>query len=165
MGVGRIIFPYLVRIAQLDTFEIDIENKYDDDFKAPILSSTTDGIGKVEREERTEIDVPCQVEVNTFEVLNEMFSGNVPKSDIILTFHFFDLQRLCLVEDAEGRENRETLRVGDRVVKIMDKLGRDVFEPPYPPGLYITELRPTGFMEQRNLLLAFLEDREQGKRF
>lgn len=164
MGRGRLLFSYLAEIAQLDTLEASFQNKIDNVFRAPTLKSTDDGIGKVERKEKTVINVPCQIEVDSFESLNQMFSGNVPKSDIILTFHFRDLERLGLVEDAEGREGREALKIGDRIVKIKDRFGRGVFEPPFPPGLFIKELRPTGFMERRNLILAFLEDREQGAR-
>lgn len=164
MGVGRLLFPYIVVIAQLDTFEAGIQNKYDDNFRAPVLTSTPDGIGKVIRFEKSNIEVPAQIEVDTFEALNQMFSGNVPKSDVILTFHFRDLRRLGLIEFNAGRQGREKLKIGDRIVKIKDRCGNDVFEPPSPPGLYVKELKPSGFMEGRNLLVALLEDREQGAR-
>lgn len=163
MGRGRLLFPYTITIAQLDTDAIDTSPGYDDVFKAPKLTSTPDGVGTTGRQEKTEIDVPAQIEVDTFEALTQMFSGNVPKSDVILTFHFDDLERLGLTETAAGREGREALKINDRIVRIKDRFGNGVFEPPFPPGLFIKELRPTGFMERRNLVLAFLEDREQAR--
>ena len=163
MGRGRLLFPYKVTIAQLDTKAIRDDGNYDDIFKAPTLESTSDGIGTINRQERTEIDVPAQVMTETFEALNQLFNGNIPDSEIIITFHFRDLKRLGLVETATGREGREALKVNDRIVRIKDRWGNGVLEPPNPPGLFITELRPTGFMEQRNLVCAVLGDREQGK--
>lgn len=163
MGRGRLLFPHNITIAQLDTAATESGPPgYDDIFKAPKLTTTADGIGIVGRKEKTPIIVPAQVEVDTFEDLNQLFSGNVPKTDVFLTFHYDDLIRLGLIETVAGREDREALKVNDRIVKIETLTGEGVFTPPNPPGLYIKELRPSGMMQRSNLIIAILEDREQG---
>ena len=163
MGRGRLLFPHDITIAQLDTAATETGPPgYDDIFKAPKLTATANGIGTIGRIEKAPIVVPAQVETDALDALTQLASGNMPKTDIILTFHFDDLIRLGLVETAAGREDREALKVGDRIVKITSQTGEEVYEPPFPPGLYIKELRHTGYMERRNLVMAILEDREQG---
>ncbi len=162
MGRGRLLFPHNVTIAQLDTAAIESDPGYDDIFKAPKIIPTGDGIGATGRKEKPVIVVPAQVEVDTFEDLSMLFSGNAPKTDVFLTFHYDDLIRLGLIESVTGREDREALKINDRIVKIETLAGEGVFTPPNPPGLYIKELRPSGMMQRSNLIIAILEDREQG---
>ena len=93
-------------------------------------------------------------------------SGNAPRSQLDLVFHFKDLERLGLVDPASGDA---LIRPGDRLAAIYDKAGHLVQAVRTPPGLYVTEARPIGFglsmaRPRRNLLSVTFEDRQQGKR-
>jgi hypothetical protein len=73
---------------------------------------------------------------------------------------FEDLERLGLI-DAGGNET--LLRPNDRVVQILNGKGEVIEAFPNPPGLFITELRPGyGLDADRNIILAFANEREQG---
>lgn len=168
---GRLIFPFLAEIARLDTAATAShdpagpqESGYDPDFKETVLEDTdSDGLGTDVRKEMEPVRIPAQVEVQAFEALQESFSGNMPDADITLVFHFDDLERLGLVDPSTGEP---LIRPNDRLVAIFDKQGSLVQEVRTPPGLYATEVKPTGFGlgHARNLLLVSFNDREQGAR-
>ncbi|MHB1843383.1 MAG: hypothetical protein ACYCWW_00930 [Deltaproteobacteria bacterium] len=146
---GRLLFPFLAELAQLDR----AASRFDPDFKEPLPD------GRAERP----VTLPCQVEVAEFETLEEAFSGDLPKTALTLVFHFRDLERLGLIEPETGEPR---LRVGDRLAALRDRAGKLVQAIRMPPGLFIVELRPVtfGFGLSRNLLLAVFHDREQGVR-
>jgi len=106
------------------------------------------------------------VEPDAFEAMRMMASGNVPKSSIELVFHFSDLERLNLVDAATGDA---MVRPGDRLAAIRDTEGNLIQAIRTPPGLYVTEARPTGFglgraKPSRNLLMVSFSDRQTGAR-
>ena len=173
---GRLIFRFLAEVHRLDTASTStvdpdgtgpLSSGYDPDFKETVLvDSDDDGIGERVREEHPPIRVPCQVDTKAFEELQMMASGNSPKSRIDLVFHFKDLERLALVDNATGDA---LLRPGDRLGAIYDLCGDLVQEVRTPPGLYITESKPIGFglnlsKPSRNLLMVTFEDRPTGSR-
>ena len=166
---GRLIFPFLAEIFRLDTCAMATEDPdgsgpllsgYDPDFKEPVLvDRNDDGIGERIRKEHSPVRVPCQVEPDSFEVLQEYASGNSPRSRIRLVFHFADLERMGLVDPNSGDA---LLRVGDRLGGLYDLGGSLVHSI---PSLFATESRPIGFglfmsRPRRNLLLVTFEDRK-----
>lgn len=176
MHRGRLIFVFLAEIHRLDTTSIATEDPdgegphtggYDPDFKEPVLVDLDDdGVSEKIRREYPPIKIPCQVEPNTFEALSMQASGNVPDSEIVLVFHFRDLERLDLVDVETGDA---LLRPGDRLGAIYDKRGNLIQKIRNPPGLYVSEARPIGFglgmsRPRRNLLLATFNDRRQAPR-
>ena len=173
---GGLIFKFKAELAQLDTSATardpdaagPLTSGYDPDFREPLNIPVDDDVqvGDPVRAEKTLIRLDCQVESNTFEALSQMFSGNAPKTNTGLVFHFRDLEELGLVDPATGDA---LIRPGDRLNAIYRLDGSLVQMIRNPPGLYIIEARPIGFgldltAPTRNLLLCQLGDREQGVR-
>lgn len=160
---GRLIFRFLAELHRLDTrATATTPPGYDDDFKEPALLDVGEGIGARVRREHAAVRVPCQVEPQVFEALQEFASGNVPQSRVQLLCHYRDLERAGLVDAATGDA---LLRVGDRLAALLDTAGALVQRVRTPPGLYVTEARPIGFglfmpRPRRNLLLVTFDQRD-----
>ena len=175
MTRGRLIFPFLAELARLDTAATAADpdgagplvSGYDPDFKEPVARDTdADGRGEPVRVEHPPVRVPCQVDTDAFAQLQMLAAGNAPRSDVELVFHFRDLERLGLVDTETGDA---LIRPGDRLAGICDMAGELVQAVRTPPGLYVTEARPSGFglgraRPRRNLLVVSFRDRQQGTR-
>lgn len=170
---GRLINPFEVELAQLDTAALRDEDPdgsagpltsgYDDDFREPVVilrdevADDTTGI-PVRRENL--IRVPAQIEPRAMAQLQQLLAGASPNAAIELIFHFRDLEELCLVDPDSGEA---FIRNNDRLCAIYDCEGELVQEIQNPPGLYATQVRPNfGIGRSRNLLIATFEEREQG---
>ena len=173
---GRLVFTFSAELHRLDSHAMATAdsdgagphaNGYDPDFKEPVLVDRDgDGIGERVRAEHPPVRLPCQVDTRVFEELRMLASGNAPRSQLDLVFHFKDLERQGLVDSASGDA---LVRPGDRLAAIYDKGGRLVQAVRTPPGLYVTEARPIGFglgvaRPRRNLLAVTFEARQQGTR-
>jgi hypothetical protein len=164
---GRLINPFLAEIAQLDTAATatdpdgpgPLTTGYDPDFKETVVLPASGDA----RREKPPLRVLCQVEVGTFEALQQLATGNSPNSKVTLVFHFRDLERMGLVDPATGDA---LVRVNDRLAAIRDLGGNLVQAIRTPPGLYATEVQPQSFGLGlcRNLLLVTFEERELGVR-
>ena len=90
-------------------------------------------------------------------------SGNSPRANINLVFHFKDLEQMNLVD-----ENGEAMiRSGDRLGGIYDKSGALVQVIRNP--IYAIDARPMGFglhmgNPSRNLLFVTFDSRQQAQR-
>jgi hypothetical protein len=163
---GRLIFPFLAEIFRLDTLATASSDPsgFDPDFKeARVLDRTGDGIGERIRNELPPIKVPCQVEPKTFEELAMFASGNSPRANINLVFHFKDLERMGMV-DANGEA---MIRPGDRLGAIYTKA--DVLVQTIRNPMYAIDARPMGFglhmaNPSRNLLFVTFDSRQQASR-
>lgn len=169
---GRLISPFLAEIAQLDVSATaadpdgagPLTSGYDPDFRETVVVPDESWRGRDARREKPLIRVPCQVEVSTFGAEQELATGNSPRSQLVLVFHFRDLERMGLVDLETGDA---TLRVNDRLVAIRDfNTGGIVQAIGTPPGLYITEAQPQSFGLglRRNLLLVTFDERALGPR-
>lgn len=166
---GRLINPLAAELAQLDTAATaadpdgpgPLTSGYDADFHETVLVPSAGERGRDARREKPVIRVPCQIEVQAFDALTELATGNSPRSHLVLVFHFADLEQLGLVDPATGDA---LLRVGDRLVAIRDlRTGALVQAVRTPPGLYLTEPQPQfGLGGRRNLLLATFGERALG---
>jgi len=169
---GRLIFPFLADLRRLDTAAMastdpdgagPLTGGFDPDFKEPVLvDHDGDGVAERERTELPAIRVPCQVEPKVFEDLRMLASGDSPRSDISLVFHFKDLERLGLVDATTGDA---LIRPNDRLAGLYDLGGLLVQTIRTPPGLYVTQAQPRGFglgrsRPRRNLLLVTFEARQ-----
>ncbi len=172
---GRLIFPFLAELHRLDSQALattdpdgagPLTGGYDADFKEPVLiDADDDGVAEPLRREHAPVRVPCQVEPEAFESLRMVSSGNTPRSNIELVFHFRDLERLGLVDTTTGDA---LIRPSDRLGALYDVAGHLVQAIRTPPGLYVTESRPSGFglhrqRPQRNLLVVTFQDRPAGR--
>jgi hypothetical protein len=166
-----LIFTFLAEVARLDTRateELDpdgpgpLTSGYDSDFKEAVLvDHDGDGIGERVRVEHPPVLIPCQIEPATFEALRMFPAGNAAASTLTLVFHFKDLEKLGLVDAENGDAH---IRPGDRLAAIYDRAGAFIQSIRTPPGLYVTEARPSGFglgltRPRCNLLLVQLSDR------
>lgn len=99
---------------------------------------------------------------NDWLALQQLASGNVPRTKLSLCFHFRDLEAAGLVQATTGLA---LIRPGDRLAGLYDLLGNLVQAVPTPPGLYVTEAHPASFGLgiHRNLLLVTFEPRDQGQ--
>jgi len=173
---GRLIFPFLAELHRLDTLTTatedpdgagPLEGGYDPDFKESVLVDTNDdGIGERIRREHPPVRVSCQVEPDSFDRLRMFASGNAPRSNIDLLFHYKNLERMSLVDPGTGDA---LIRPGDRLAALYDKAEALVQTVRTPPGLYVTEARPMGFglnraRPRRNLLLVSFSDRQPAAR-
>jgi hypothetical protein len=166
---GKLLQRFLAEIAQLDVVATaadpdgagPLTSGYDRDFKETVIVPDATWHGHDARLEKPPILIPCQVEVTSFEELDELITGNSPRSRLVLVFHFQDLERMGLVDPVTGDA---MLRVGDRLVAIRDQHTGDLVQAiRTPPGLYLVEAQPTfGIGMRRNLLLARFEERALG---
>jgi hypothetical protein len=169
---GRLIFPFRVRIAPIDTVAMaadpdgagPLTEGYDPIFREPVKLPPVSGAGPgtTNRKEKTEVDLLAQIEPIFMDRLTMHVSGNVPDGKIQLIFHFRDLEGSSYV-DVNGEP---LIRVGDRLVAIYTTGG--VLVQTIRPPLYVTEVRPIGFglnllgPSYRNLLLVVLDTRDTG---
>jgi len=103
------------------------------------------------------IQLPVQVEDDTFEALAMHEAGDEARSAMTLTFHLRDLERAALVE-ADGTPS---LRPGDRLGAIYSSRGVLVQSIRNPPGLFFESVTPSGWglsltNAQRNLVVVKL---------
>ena len=173
---GRLISPFLAELCRLDTLATarndpdgdgELTGGYDEDFKSPVLVDRDgDGIGERVRVEFPPVRLPCQVEPRVMDELRMFGTGNAPRSELNLVFHFQDLERLSLVDPNTGEA---LIHAGDRLAGLYQTSGQMVQIFRDPPGLFVTESRPIGFglgwsNPNRNLLLVTFEDRQQASR-
>lgn len=160
---GRLIFAFQAELHRLDARTMaEAPPGYDVDFKEPALLDTGDAIGTRVRPEHPPVRLPCQIEPDTFEMLEMHAAGNSPRTQLRLVFHFSDLERAGLVDPTTGTAR---VQVGDRLGAIFDSQGVLVQSIRTPPGLYVTEARPIGFglfmpRPRRNLLLVTFAERD-----
>jgi hypothetical protein len=160
---GRLIFRVFAEFFRLDRAgKVVTSPDYDPEFKEPSLLDTGAAIGVRTRRELPAIRVPCQVESEAVEALEMFAAGESPRSLIRLVFHFAHLERAGLVDGVMGTS---LIAVGDRLGALHDTTGALIQRVRTPPGLYVTEARPTGFglfmpRPRRNLLLVTLEERD-----
>lgn len=170
MPRGRLIFPFLVDIARLDTEATSADpddagplvSGYDDDFREPV-SVPSAGSSAVASPHRVEsiIQLKAQIETEEQERLQMMLTGRSPNGRLALVFHYADLEEAGMVTIATGRT---VLRgPGDRLAAIRDvRTGELIEEIPSKPGLFAVEVQSIGFGlgSYRNLLLMIFEERE-----
>lgn len=169
---GRLIFPFVVELAQLDTAATaadpdgagPLTSGYDEDFREPVtvLADPADQVGVSARVESGPIQFRAQIEPSMFERLEAMISGGSPKSRFAIVAHFRELERDGLV----GPDGAALIRKNDRLVRILTTKGALVRDIPDPPGLFVHQVQDRGFGPggQRNLLLITFEERERSLR-
>lgn len=166
---GRLIWPFVARIARFDPEATDAavptDAGFDDVFREP-RQIATPGVqqGVDARAELAPLDLACQVEDQAWEQLRMVRTGNNAQIEVVLVFHFENLELLGLVDGATGTALAP--RVGDRLVSIHRSVDLALVQAvPTPPGLYCVEAQPrshglSGL--QRNLLVCTFRERATG---
>ena len=157
---GRLIFPFLCEIAQLDLAATETAG-YDADFREPKILPTTDRIGASARREAALIRVPGSFHTpQTSFALQQSPTGNLNRVDLIVLFHFADLEAAGLVEASTGTA---LIKIGDRLNAIYTPDGTLVQKFPDPPGAYVERAAPLmGLGGTRNLLEVNFQSNDQG---
>lgn len=157
---GKLIFPFTCQLAILN-IEATAAAGYDPIFKETKLTPTSDGLGASTRQE-TLIKLPGQfADQNQFLALQEAPAGNLAEVNLVVLFHFRDLERFGLVESATGNA---TIKNGDRLDAIFDiKTGALVQQLRNPPGAFVVKAGPRfGLGSKRNLLEVTFRSRDAG---
>jgi len=166
---GRLIFPFVAELARLDLEGTAADpdgagpmtTGFDDVLQAPLRVPDGTVDGATAETYLSPIKLRCQVEDESWEQLRMMRTGDAPASDVILVFHFKDLELLGYVDATTG--DALAPRVGDKLVSIRrspdDTLVQAVHDP---PGLYCVEAQPRSYGLsglRRNLLACTFRDR------
>ncbi len=167
---GRLIFPFLIELAQLDIPGTLADpdgagartSGYDPIFREPVVLPSSDKIGTSARAEKTLIKVPGQFgSTDAFADLQEAATGNLSTIEFTILFHFRDLESLGLVETTTGNAK---IKIGDRLNAVYDyKAGTLIQTVPNPPGAFVVKARPLfGLHMRRNLLEVHFRSRDPG---
>jgi hypothetical protein len=165
---GSLLYVFLAELHRLDRRSPGPNSpvQMDDEFREPIrIDRNGDGVGKERRHELPPVFVPCQVEPEKFEEQRLLPSGNAPDSTLDLVMHFRDLEHMGLVDGA----GNAVIAVGDRLGGIYTRSMRPEWTVRNPPGLFVTQVRPSGFglglgRARRNLLIVTFTERALGAR-
>jgi hypothetical protein len=138
---------------------------FDDVYREPVqVPAVGSQVGTDARAELEPIDLRCQVEDQAWETLRMMRTGNAQRLEVVLVFHFAQLEELGLVDATTG--DALAPRVGDRLVSIRRYPGLEVVQAvPTPPGLYCEEAAPRSHGlsgGHRNLLVCTFRERTRG---
>lgn len=113
---------------------------FDPDYHEPYRWDKSDNTLGDSRVYRTEVLVPCQVEIKSFEEVNQEYHGDTPITNIVLVFHRQDLRDLGLL-NVDGRPK---IKTGDKITGF--KQDGVAVGPVLKDGpLYIVELRPASW--------------------
>ena len=170
MPRGRLIYPFLIEIAQLDLSATNADpdgagpltSGYDPDFREVRVLPTSDKLGAGARVEASLIKVPGQFgNPQTFAALMEVQTGNLAQVEFQILFHFRTLENMGLIEASTGTA---TIKVGDRLNAIYQVCDGSLIQLiRNPPGAYCTKASPLfGLHNRRNLLETVWKSRDPG---
>lgn len=169
MARGRLIFPFLIDLAQLNTDATaadpdgagPLTSGYDEIFREPVIvppaAPDSSARGTSARVENV-IQLPAQLDTRFFDDMAMMATGRSATSRFLITFHYKDLEALGLV-DVNGTAK---IKLNDRLAAVSNiKTGVLIEKFPNPPGLFCTEARSNSFGlgTHRNLLICVFEQR------
>jgi hypothetical protein len=157
---GRLIFPFLIEIAPLDLAATETAG-YDPEFREPVILPTVDRLGASARTEGDLIRVPGSLHSpQTSFALQQAATGNFNRLDLLIMFHFSDLETAGLVEASTGTA---LIKIGDRLNAIYQLDGTFVQKFPNPPGAFVKRAAPLfGLGSRRNLLEVSFQSNDQG---
>ena len=170
MSRGRLIFPFLACIGQLDTVATEADpdgagpltSGYDPDFREPVrVPLVGSQVGSAARRELDPIYVPIQIEDEAWEALSAMRTGDSPRTLLRVVMHFADLERLGYVDSTTG--DAKVPRKADRLISIHNYSTRALVQMMPGGGLFCTEAQPRSHglgSLRRNLLLVVFENRD-----
>jgi hypothetical protein len=148
---GRLIHPFRIELAQLDTAaSASVPNGgYDPVFREPRAVPDGTLTGASTRRE-TPLELAAQIEPATFNLARTAVGGQQRDARFVVVVHFQELEDRGLI-DSTGQP---MVRIGDRLVAVRTMEGELVMQIPTPPGLYLRETLPIGFGlgGRRNLL-------------
>lgn len=139
---GRLINRFVCVLVRLDAAATAVVagGGYDADFRA--VKPVADGsqLGASSRRERAAVRIPCQLDRSTWGADQLRRSGHRTDSDIVITLHWPDLERLGLI----ASDGRPDIRQGDRIAAIETDAGATEESFPNPPGMFVHDLERAG---------------------
>lgn len=156
---GRLINRFVAVVRRLDTAATAavVGGGFDPEFaEAKIVSNGTQ-LGVSSRQEMAELRLPVQLDRDSWGKVVPGRGGKQIKSDIILVFHWPDLENGSLI----GSDGEPLLKAGDRIDKIETVMGDVEATFANPPGMFITDLERAGHglspfgTSRTNLLLVY----------
>ncbi|MCG8668635.1 MAG: hypothetical protein MI867_04415 [Pseudomonadales bacterium] len=179
MPRGRLIFPFVVEIARIDTAgtaadptDADparpADSGYDPIYREPIKAPTgpSDTVGVTARVELPVVQIPAQIEAEMFERLEMLLSGHSPQEFFRVVLHFKDIERLGLTRP----DGTAAFSIGDRLVRILHKKDLSLVQDiPDPPAMHAFQVMPRGWglspsNARRNLLFLDFRARDRSTR-
>lgn len=158
MASGRPLHFFYVEFKQLVT-EDEAVDIYDEDLSEPVfVDDDDDKVGTLLRPEGATLLVKATIEVQDFESLRQVATGNAPDSNTKLFIHRRDLKRAGLLNATTGDV---TLIVNDRVSRILDRFRRPAVSFARVP-VYVVEVRPAVLEHGLNFWQVNLDTRKRG---
>ena len=171
---GRLIFPFLARLSRLDTTATaadpdaagPLTSGFDPVFREPrLVPASGTQVGTDPRVYMAPIDLPCQVEDEVWAMLTQMRTGDSPRTEVTLVFHFADLEAGGYVDAATGQALVPCR--GDRLDSIHIHPTGEIEASVPAPGLYVTHSQPRSFGlggKRKNLLVVTFRNRDTSMR-
>jgi len=128
---GRLINKFVCVLRRFDAEGVESAGGFDDDFQV---------VKPGERLEQDAVRIPCQLDRRSWGRDEMTVSGHEKNSDIILTLHWPDLERLGLI-DTDGNP---MIAQGDRIEAIETVSGDTEESFPDPPGMFVVHLERAG---------------------
>lgn len=171
MARGKLIFPFRVRLGLLNTAATraldpdgptgPLTSGYDDEFREPrIVRAAGSKPGVVARVE-TVRDFLAQIEDDTSDMMEMAASGNTPRSQLGLVFHYSELEAVGAVQVVTGKPIIKA--PGARLISISHKDTGKLYERyDESPGFWATQSKSMGYGigPYRNLLLVVFQERD-----
>jgi hypothetical protein len=162
---GRLIQRFVAVLYRIDTAATAavVGGGYDPEFGEPLPVANGSLLGASSLRERPALRLPCQLDRKTWGAAGAARSGYEENADIILVFHYPDLEAAGLI----GTDGVPQIFPGDRIGAIEDVGGAVQETFANPPGMFVTDLERAGHglaafgMPRFNLLIAYCSKRHQ----
>lgn len=156
---GRLINKFVAVIRRLDTVATAavVGGGYDKEFDAVRVVGDGTQTGASSRREMAELRLPVQLDRDTWGRNQPGRGGRQVLADIVLVFHWPDLENGGLI----GTDGEPVLKIGDRIDKIETVMGAVESTFKNPPGMFFTGFDRAGHGQdpfgnpRTNLLFAY----------
>lgn len=147
-----LLFPSLLVVARLDiagTARVDpdgagpVTEGYDPDLREPIAYTDAAGSRATTVRYMPPVQIPCQVEIKTFEELRQVFQGDAPVTTMVFVLHNSDLVRMGLLKYSMGCSigGNLSLKTNDKITSVLCKRKR-ISNIDMKEDLYIYRIDP-----------------------
>lgn len=163
---ARLHHAFFAEFLQLDA----IATRRDPDGSGPLTSGFDDvfqevtnftqptGTREEARKNKDPVLVPCNVDTNTMDALQQMLAGNSPTSKLVIVVAWRTMRAMGLLRKDTGAP---IIRVNDELVSFRDRCKNVVFKPEFP--LFVTQVAPSfGIADVPDLFNFTVEERKRG---
>ncbi len=139
---GRLINKFVAVIKRLDTVATAavVGGGYDPEFDAVIPVDDGTQLGATSRREMADLRLPVQLDRTSWGENNPTRGGKQTVADVVLVFHWPDLENMGLI----GADGEPVLEESDRIDRIETVKGAVEATFKNPPGMFITGFTRAG---------------------